>query len=152
MTASGREARTDQTCPPVLATGSLAIIDAMRGRWWHRLLCAVLALWLGVFLAEPDGLHACPVHSPAGAGHASHGASHGASHHGAPASHGAGHTCTCPGPCCASAVTPLPAAAALPALAVLVVVPRAARPEHEYVAAWVDFVLPYATAPPSSLV
>jgi hypothetical protein len=49
-------------------------------------------------------------------------------------------------------VTPLSAAAALPALAVLVVVPRAARPEHEYVAAWVDFVLPYATAPPSSLV
>lgn len=119
----------------------------MRGRWWHRVLRAVVALWLGVFLAEPDALHACPVHSPAMAGHA-----HGASHHGAPASQTAGHLCTCPGPCSAGALTPLPAAAAVPVLAALVVTPRAARPEHEYVAAWVDFVLPYATAPPSSLV
>jgi hypothetical protein len=29
--------------------------------------------------------------------------------------------------------------------------PRPFRPTHEYLAAWVDFVLPFATAPPVAL-
>jgi hypothetical protein len=106
-----------------------------------------------VFLAEPASLHACPVHAPMMHGpKAAHGMHHHGSgdRHGAP--HGASHACSCPGPCCATALTPLPPHAPQLADIALVVVPRAARPDHEYVAAWTDFVLPFATAPPRSLV
>jgi len=127
----------------------------LRSRW-SRLLAALLTLWLGVFLADPDALHACPVHSPVAAqahGHAGHhdmgrDMGHDMGHD----AHHAGHACSCPGPCCAAATTPLPAVSLELVLGAPVVVARPGRPEHEYVAAWVDFVLPYATAPPSALV
>jgi hypothetical protein len=60
------------------------------------------------------------------------------------------HACTCLGHCCgaAPAVEP-PAVAVRPALSQAVAPGRTpGRPQHEYVAAWVDFVLPFSTAPP----
>ena len=131
----------------------------MRRSSWHRALSALLAVWFGVFVAEPAWLHACPVHSPAGAGgHAAHAPTghHPPAHHHARAGHhvpasggeGAPHQCTCPGACCAVSPQALPAVALHAALAVTVAAADRGRPEHEYVAAWVDFVLPFAHAPP----
>ena len=63
------------------------------------------------------------------------------------------HRCTCDGACCAPIAAP---AAVDPVVLTLgaharPVVPTAARSDGEYVAAWVDFVLPFATAPPVAL-
>jgi hypothetical protein len=141
----------------------------MRGSWWYRALSALLAVWLGVFLAEPAWLHACPVHSGGAAGgHATARAAAAAgtqsarlagatSHHAdeghhAPAPDGRAHQCTCPGACCAVSPPALPAVTVRPTLEATVVTVDRGRPEHEYVAAWVDFVLPFATAPPAPAV
>lgn len=132
----------------------------MRGSPWHRLLSALLAIWFGVFFAEPAWLHACPVHAPGGehgaapaagtaageaVGDAAH---HAAMGHDAPAPADAGHQCSCPGACCAVSAPALPVVTEQPILDALVAVTDPGRPAHEYVAAWVDFVLPFATAPP----
>ena len=146
----------------------------MRRSFWSRVLAGWLACWLPLVLADGGWLHACPMHGFAvrdGAGMVAPAAAHAAAmpgmvplarsstamakaghdvhaaHHG---SHPAGHACTCLGACCA-AVAVLPVR---PAPVTLAVVERASvaptgRPEHEYVAAWVDFVLPFATAPPA---
>ncbi len=63
----------------------------------------------------------------------------------------AGHCCTCLGACCAAvAVLPVHPSVDVVATTEWTFVPPTARPEHEYVAAWVDFVLPFATAPPEA--
>jgi len=135
-------------------------------------LPALLAAWIAVLLAEPAALHACAMHSGAmharGAGAAAHGASHAAHAPAAAAgSHDADHrthaaeealtpgtsapdgraACTCLGHC--SSTTPLVLGALAPDLASLLpTLLHPGRLAHEYVAAWVDFVLPFATAPP----
>jgi hypothetical protein len=142
----------------------------MRGTWWHRALSAVMAVWFGLFVAEPAWLHACAVHSPgAAADHArapepAARASHcadsvadaaprdSAPGHHVPASDGTSHRCTCPGACCAVSAPALPAVTVQPVLDALVAAVDRGRPQHEYVAAWVDLGLPFATAPPSPAV
>jgi hypothetical protein len=121
-------------------------------------------------MAEPAALHACAMHAGvmhAGAGSVVHGASHAAhapdtagaddAHHrnrtaedapgpGTSAPDGR-VTCTCLGHC--SSTTPLVLGALAPDLASLLpTLLNPGRAAHEYVAAWVDFVLPFATAPP----
>jgi hypothetical protein len=85
-------------------------------------------------------------HAPADVHHVSHppaGGPHGGPHDGA-------HPCTCLGACCAAIPALLPASpVTVTALVTLAPVTSTGRPEHEYVAGWVDFVLPFATAPPS---
>ena len=107
-----------------------------------------------------DGMHGAAgvpssmMHAPASAGlHDMAGMARAEGHAGSTPRSGrpaVAHVCTCLGACCA-AVAVLPSG---PAAISVVSVGRAAvvftgRPEHEYVAAWVDFVLPFATAPPS---
>lgn len=60
--------------------------------------------------------------------------------------------CRCVGACCPSAVAALaaPSLHALPTVRLLTAT-APGRPAHAVVAAWVDFVLPFATAPPVSL-
>lgn len=69
---------------------------------------------------------------------------------GAPVDHSS-NVCTCPGDCCSV----VPAALLAPRIVVTVMegvrVPTPGRPQHEFVAAWVDFVLPFATAPPATV-
>lgn len=132
-----------------------------------RLVAAWLACWVPLVLVDGRVLHACPMHDgmPDAAMtammHASGsstsralaamaqtaGRAHGMPRSGHPA---AAHLCMCLG-ACSAAVAVLPGG---PASVTVAVVERAAvmftgRPEHDYVAAWVDFVLPFSTAPPS---
>lgn len=137
---------------------------------WQRIVAACLAAWFAVASADLPALHACGMHvggtvmigtaaaadvgtahadmpgtmAHATAGHAprhAHGPAHGLTH--------AGHLCTCLGACCGASAATRPGLATL-VLQPAVPTPRVApgRPSHEYVAAWVDFVLPFATAPP----
>jgi len=143
------------------------------------LLAALLTAWFAVLVAEPAALHACAMHAGA-TGSASHTASHAASHaashtahapvatsgapgighqHHAPESAAAGDAsapegsaaCTCLGHC--SGTAPLVLGSLAPDLRVPLVsaLPRPARPTHQFLAAWVAFVLPFATAPPVAL-
>ena len=78
----------------------------------------------------------------------------GAGHHGVASEHtsgpdGAPHLCSCPGTCSAVSTPALAAATLQPVVDVPTAVADPGRPAHEFVAAWVDFVLPFATAPPS---
>lgn len=137
----------------------------MRRPWWHRALSACLTVWFALVMVEPSPLHSCPMHS---GGHAAidaatatSAAGHGA--HGVAAEHSAGravpetpaqprgHVCTCLGDCSGSVAARAPEAHT--ALVSLTRPTRVTpgRPQHEYVAAWVDFVLPFATAPPATV-
>lgn len=141
----------------------------MRRALWSRLIAGWLACWLPLVLADAGWLHACPMHDgaamvasaamPAAAmsgpaahemGHAAAGGAHHAVGDTSHEDHAKGHCCTCLGACCA-AVAALPAGSPPLTFAVRerVAVAPTGRPEHEYVAAWVDFVLPFATAPPA---
>ena len=144
----------------------------MRRPRWHRALSAVLALWFALIMVEPAALHACPTHSGGhaaapradGAPQASHAGSHAGSHVGAGhAVHAADappaprhapsgdHACTCLGDCAGGTAARVPTG---PVARLALVTPTQVapgRPQHEYVAAWGDFVLPFATAPPVAL-
>ncbi len=81
-----------------------------------------------------------------------HGAHHAAPTASLPAEHDApgSHDCDCIGQCCPSAI----AAVALPetpsvSVRFVASVDAPTHPTHQRVAAWVDFVLPFATAPPA---
>jgi hypothetical protein len=131
----------------------------MRRPCWHRALSAVLAVWFALVTVEPAALHACPMHSGGHAGARAHADSEGqqADHAGHQAVAGApdsqapssGHSCTCLGDCSGTLVARVPEGHV--ALVALLAPPKVApgRPQHEFVAAWVDFVLPFATAPPT---
>ena len=62
------------------------------------------------------------------------------------------HACTCLGHCCAS--TPVNVARSAESsfdFSLTGPFESTGRPQHEFVAAWVTFILPFATAPPRSL-
>ena len=121
--------------------------------WWHRALSAVLAVWFALVLVEPAALHACP---PECIGHAAASASaadaasahhaHSAPERPAPAG---SHTCTCLGDCAGSVVARAPEGQVALVAQLLTTPVAPGRPQHEFVAAWVAFVLPFATAPPA---
>ncbi len=86
------------------------------------------------------------MHGMTAANHAGRDDPHGASHGG---SRGA-RCCTCAAACCAPvAALPVHPRAETVLTAERAFVAPTGRPEHEYVSAWVDFVLPFATAPPT---
>jgi hypothetical protein len=133
----------------------------MRRTWSHRLFTTLFTLWFALVGAGPVALDACPTHGmgvpaskSAGQDHA---AMHGGAHampaaHGAMAHHGGGdqhstHQCTCPGSCCSAPIVAAPQEAPLAAV-VSVAATTAAPREGERQAVWLDFVLPFATAPP----
>ena len=110
------------------------------------------ALWLAFVLAQPAGMHACPVHDrmPAAVmnGHAVSGApSHEAAHdthrdHGAP-------QCHCLGACCVAHAAALAATASrVPAPAHIVAAPTF-KPSAEQSFDEAQHLLPPATAPPT---
>lgn len=114
--------------------------------------------------------HACPMHDIApvatdaaaaqpdesGNGHATHGAhGHEAESERAtpPAGHDSRHDCRCISHCCTSAVSLhaiVPGVSFTTIVAKSVILPG--RSQQEFMAAWVDFVLPFSTAPPADVV
>jgi hypothetical protein len=117
-----------------------------------RLSAAFSALWLLLVLVQPPMLHTCEVHSAhSAAGHSMASMDDMTSMHGDMQSshdHAPKH-CTCIGDCCGVIPSALPAQRVVATIAARVLAPTSARSEHEYVAAWVDFVLPFSTGPPA---
>lgn len=128
----------------------------------QRWLALVLACWLSLVQSDAGLFHACnsgaaPQSTAAVAAPADHDAH---AHHGvaAPAhqdsqdSHGSHHgdsECHCLGHCCPVAPTQVPMAHDFVLAAVRQVdVVQPGRAQHAFMASWVDFVLPFATAPP----
>ena len=156
--------RLGRWCGCNARAGADSVTRVPRSRW-VRLVATWLACWLPLVLADGGWLHACPMHDGAGlnavttmaapAHVSAHAPAHGmlvahAGRDGHSGHHAGAHLCTCLGACCASlAVLPVgPAPIAFVAVERAAVAPTG-RPQHEYVASWVDFVLPFATAPPA---
>ena len=132
----------------------------MRRHWSERLIGILGAVWFVLLGIEPAVFGACPAHGLAGAvaSHAGHGAAIGhmsahqtarAGHDGGAPAHDDSHQCTCPGSCCAPTVMDVPSAQPGFALSATFT-PEVGAAEQWYRAAWTDFVLPFATAPPQS--
>jgi hypothetical protein len=132
----------------------------MRRHWSQRLVAMLGAVWFVLIGIEPAAFGACPAHEMAGSAvHAGHtmpmgdaASMDGASmeHHDTDAPAGHEHQCTCPGSCCGPTVVVVPSVQ--PAFALsrhIAGVP--AFSEYQYRAPWVDFVLPFGTAPPQRL-
>ncbi|MEQ1692498.1 MAG: hypothetical protein ABMA00_14510 [Gemmatimonas sp.] len=129
-----------------------------------RVLNALAALvWCGVVAARPVAApcpmgghgtaHSAPAVSNSHATHAAHGVPTGTSHH-TPAPSDSStplHSCDCLAHCCASALAPTPSLSAI--LAFPAIDSEAPSPvaQTHYIAAWTDFVLPFAAAPPVSV-
>lgn len=138
----------------------------------QRWLALVLACWLSLVQSDAGLFHACnsgaaPQSTATVVAPADHDAH---AHHGAPArsataepvadgaapahqdSHGSHHgdtECHCLGHCCPVAPTQVPMAHDFVLAAVRQVdVVQPGRAQHAFMASWVDFVLPFATAPP----
>lgn len=120
-----------------------------------RALTAVLAVWVGICLAQPMQLHLCVMHgglsieSSHTDAHMSHGAaSHGARH--SSEGHETSQQCSCLGDCTAgnatALVAPQPFRVAMPLVASVDF--QAAAPYAPVAAA--DLLLPYPNGPPST--
>lgn len=127
----------------------------MRRSLSTRVLSVVLSLWLPLFMGGAEWIVGCPTHdgTVAAAAQAGHDAGQMEHDHGdapsAPADHGTGHSCSCPGPgCCPPAVAVVPGSQVL--FAQIVAVHAAATVATlERLESASDHVLPFATAPPS---
>ena len=147
----------------------------MRGSRVGRAVLTVIGVWSTVVLNDSGFAHACSTglaHEPRARvaaettpivrladTHAHHAASSmpavdetssNAPHH--PADH-VPADCSCIGHCCVTDLTTIPhvADASLVLIPSITTVPPG-RPAHDVVAAWVDFVLPFSTAPPRNMV
>lgn len=132
----------------------------MRRHWSLRLLGTLSAVWFILVGIEPATFGACPAHttaspSAAHSGHSMHMAAGTAvSHHARSAGktsqssdeHGP-HQCTCPGSCCGPTLISAPSAQP-PYTTTSTFAAKQQAVERVYRAAWTDFVLPFATAPP----
>jgi hypothetical protein len=145
-------------------------VPVMARRRVSRLLHAVMALvWCGIVVARPLAMP-CPTgghgtHGPvasapgpeaiaasahdAHAAHAAHGPTSSATHE-APAQDAPAHSCDCLGHCCATAVVLPPVFPASDLATSTRARPAFAVDGISFVAAWTDFVLPFAIAPPVS--
>jgi hypothetical protein len=116
----------------------------------HRLLSAALALWFPLATGGYAAVHRCPMHDMAMAGQGvAHGGHAGAGEH---AAQQRTHcSCDCIGACCCAA----PAAFTAAASAVVHTAPVSSLPKTNPVRAVerqiVDHLLPFATAPPTSI-
>jgi hypothetical protein len=134
----------------------------MRRHWSQRMLALFGAIWFILMGIEPATFGACPMLQSAGpatslVGHAmpmrmdgaaAQHESHDGQNSGTPTQHE--HQCTCPGSCCGPTVVP---AISLQSTMAIVATVTTAQPsaEHRHRANWTDVVLPFATAPPNSL-
>lgn len=128
---------------------------APRRPWWQRALALCLAVWFVAVAADVPGVHTCAMHGAGHSGAAAAMMAHAGAHHAVPTHHGAPDgagraACSCLGHCCgAASLAARPVGGPLLATDTHIAAPMPGRPYHEYVAAWVDFVLPFATAPPA---
>lgn len=112
----------------------------------YRLAGALSTLWVTLVFAEVPGIHACAVHSTAGAHTASH--SHSSSKQGPHKGQ-----CTCPGSACCTPLAAIPVAQFpssarwQPAARVI-----ASIPDDENLPHALDFRTVFANGPPSSLI
>ena len=108
-----------------------------------RIFCGLLALWIGVAIADPPHLHVCPMHdSPLSLMQMHHG---GGSHTGSQDAHQ--HNCTCLGACAAAAL----ASQAGPRGELRASIVAAADYATSYtlhLPITADHVLPFSNAPP----
>ena len=146
------------------------MLRRIRSSWWHRPLTAFFAVWFVLSATDMAGMHPCPMHGGAAsanhamdmAGMESHSGmasagiatagqhAHPADANGNDSEHAPGaHTCTCVGVCCPSANLQAPDATTLGFVTEITDTTRVAVAYQATVArAWIDFMLPYATAPP----
>ena len=132
----------------------------MRRHWAWRASAVIFAIWFGLVGLEPGALSACPAHGlnaqvamashHGHAGHSMAGMERAAPAHqdSAPSSHH--HQCTCPDCGCCSALVSAPVASTIPVPSAVLDAVR----EVAYVSvrpAWVDYALPFSTAPPQDL-
>ncbi|HEY0929425.1 MAG TPA: hypothetical protein VGE27_05855 [Gemmatimonas sp.] len=137
-----------------------------------RWLALFMGVWLSLVQSDAGLFHACSAGNSAIAAHeaalaSAHAnpsadapmdhAAHGAPATTAPASHHGSHSgqeggdqeCHCIGHCCATVVPTLDATEAFPIASVVrIATTQPGRAGHEVMASWVDFVLPFPTAPP----
>lgn len=124
-----------------------------RPRTPFRIFATLMAAWFLILMTEPGALAACAMHGAATAvesaagpdAHAAHGA-----HANSSEQPTRSQCCTCLSHCCAPAPVVAPTSVESVRATIVQTFARSGRPEHEYRAAWVDFVLPFSTAPPAS--
>lgn len=120
-------------------------------------------MWFGIVGLEPGALGACPAHGlnavtaqlamashDASSGHAMHDMAAPAGDHGSAPASQHHHQCTCPDCGCCAGLISAPVATTIPVPEAVLAAVR----EVSYVSVrpvWVDFVLPYPTAPPADL-
>jgi hypothetical protein len=115
----------------------------------RRLVAALNAVWFVLSFGAPQLMHPCPEHAPKQAVSASAHSGHAAHHGSTDAPNKKKSGCCCPGPQCGSqAIAILDAVPALSAPTVALHAPIAGdRPAVERV----EWLLPFATAPPASI-
>lgn len=130
-----------------------------------RLMQLIMTMvWCGVVAARPMALP-CPVgghgahqteatHAPSVSAPADAHSAHG--HHGAPATptpaptHAPAHQCDCLGHCCSTALAMPATTPAISSIVEQAMPATPSAPNARVAAAWTDFVLPFAIAPPVS--
>lgn len=129
----------------------------MRHHRAYRLFALLFAAWFGIVGLEPGALGACPMHwtNAVAAAAAMAQVDHDASAMSMPMGHGGqhghgGHHCNCPGQCCAVGLLAMPVAISH-AVTIASFATRLPSPTLPTRSNWTDFVLPFATAPPTAL-
>lgn len=126
----------------------------MRRTLASRCFGTLLALWFAISVAEPQWLHACPMHTAAvaagarSAGHSGHEPGAAAGHDAPAHDHDAAH-CLCIGHCAPGGVLTLATVPEVPVATVVVIEARGALPRADYVPVVRERTLPFATAPPA---
>ena len=124
----------------------------------RRLSAALFALWFALYMGAPGLVHPCPEHSAPGASvavgegaHGDHGSTSLADAGQSSDTPSDGHGCCCPGPQCGAGAMVL---AEAPTIAGAALTPQVApdfrAPERAF-GARPEHLLPYSTAPPTSL-
>lgn len=130
----------------------------LQNHLWFRSLTALFGVWFVLATTDVGSLHACPMHDgPVSASVMDMGGDGGQADHGMHAEHAApgnegpaqNHCCTCISTCCA-ATTPLASRMQLVELTSTVsfIAPAVFAAALEPRVFWIDFVLPFANAPP----
>lgn len=128
----------------------------MRRSAFTRAFALALSFWLPLFMSGAEWVVRCPTHGGSTATAAGHDSGlaaaehdHGAASHSAPADHGAGHNCSCPGPGCSPTAVAVVPGADVPMAHIVAVHEATAVATLDRLSSATDHLLPFATAPPT---